>query len=113
MAVNRIVKTDQGMCFVGSPMLATLDDWVEGFWQVYGSHAPLYSRMSDYWMHATNAAQNVAEEVRRGRPHHLVRSLGSAFAWFCTTAKKTLLTIAELNPEAGELKRVGSSYANG
>lgn len=85
------------------PRSQSLDDWVFALSHVYEKHEPLYTLLSDYWMHATNAAQNVAEEVRRGRPIDLIHSLGSAFAWCCTTAKRTLDILETLAPKGEEI----------
>ncbi len=92
---------------------ASVDDWVEALSHVYADHKSLYQGIAEYWLHATNAAQNLAEEVRRGRPMQIVDHLGRAFTWTCTTAKNTLDAIQHLaRGEENLLRTFGTSYGS-
>lgn len=108
---GQVIRTEQGVRFREAAYAATLDDWVSALVDVYKVHEPLYYRLSDYWMHATNAAQNVSEEVRRGRPVELVRKLGTAFAWCCTTAWHVLEQMKRLENQSDKLD-AGDTWAH-
>ncbi len=113
-AIHVSMVPTKGARFEGPPYEeASLDDWVEALSHVYQDHVTLYQGIAEYWLHATNAAQKLAEEVRRGRPVEIIKHLGKAFTWACTTANRTLEAIHDLDSSATNLMGTyGTTYGS-